>query len=288
MRCRVPACGWRGWIPVADRVQGFLPCRPSPSASPCSRRCRPPDTGAGWCGRASASVPRNGRRGGSDWRAVRFRAGARGRRGQSCLKRLQGRVPGFSCRQLRRRASRRAAPPRRLCGPPRFLHLLRAGLPALVLKDQGGKARPGQVKGVQEARKVLRRRGPMARTTPKMRTRKPGTRPGSRFGNSARPSAAHSKPNCGPIRAAAPISWNAGGSSTTPACAVIGRRHRRLQGDALGDGRHAKSLERDPHGIHPRQPQAELGIAFELGRRLGQELAFTHGIDIGRGRGIGI
>ena len=32
----------------------------------------------------------------------------------------------------------------------------------------------------------------------------------------------------------------------------------------------------------------ELGIAFESGRRLGQELAFTHGIDLGRGRGIGI
>ena len=32
----------------------------------------------------------------------------------------------------------------------------------------------------------------------------------------------------------------------------------------------------------------ELGISFESGRRLGQELAFTHGIDLGRGRGIGI
>jgi Ti-type conjugative transfer relaxase TraA len=56
---------------------------------------------------------------------------------------------------------------------------------------------------------------------------------------------------------------------------------------AMGDM--AKSLERDPqlesilaHRKH------ELGIAFESGRRLGQELAFTHGIDIGRGRGIGI
>ena len=32
----------------------------------------------------------------------------------------------------------------------------------------------------------------------------------------------------------------------------------------------------------------ELGIAFESGRRLGQELAFTHGIELGRGRGLGI
>ena len=36
----------------ADRVRGFSPCRPSPSASPCSRTCRPPDTGAGWPGRS--------------------------------------------------------------------------------------------------------------------------------------------------------------------------------------------------------------------------------------------
>jgi hypothetical protein len=32
----------------------------------------------------------------------------------------------------------------------------------------------------------------------------------------------------------------------------------------------------------------ELGISFETGRRLGLELAFTYGIDLGRGRGIEI
>jgi Ti-type conjugative transfer relaxase TraA len=56
---------------------------------------------------------------------------------------------------------------------------------------------------------------------------------------------------------------------------------------AMGDM--AKSLERDPQleSILANRKRA-LGIAFESGRRLGQELAFTHGIDIGRGRGIGI
>jgi len=51
----------------------------------------------------------------------------------------------------------------------------------------------------------------------------------------------------------------------------------------------AKSLERDPQleSILANRKR-ELGIAFESGRRLGHELAFTHGIDIGRGRGIGI
>ncbi|MEH2614341.1 Ti-type conjugative transfer relaxase TraA [Bradyrhizobium sp. AZCC 1693] len=56
---------------------------------------------------------------------------------------------------------------------------------------------------------------------------------------------------------------------------------------AMGDM--AKSLERDPQlesilAICKK----DLGIAFDSGRRLGQELAFTHGIDLGRGRGIGL
>jgi Ti-type conjugative transfer relaxase TraA len=56
---------------------------------------------------------------------------------------------------------------------------------------------------------------------------------------------------------------------------------------AMGDM--AKSLERDPQleSILANRKH-ELGISFETGRRLGQELAFTHGIDIGRGRGLGI
>ena len=56
---------------------------------------------------------------------------------------------------------------------------------------------------------------------------------------------------------------------------------------AMGDM--AKSLERDPQleSLLDNRKR-ELGIAFESGRRLGLELAFTHGIDIGRGRGLGI
>ena len=56
---------------------------------------------------------------------------------------------------------------------------------------------------------------------------------------------------------------------------------------AMGDM--AKSLERDPQleSILANRKR-ELGVAFESGRRLGQELAFIHGIDIGRGRAIGI
>ncbi|ODT00476.1 MAG: hypothetical protein ABS49_04845 [Erythrobacter sp. SCN 62-14] len=56
---------------------------------------------------------------------------------------------------------------------------------------------------------------------------------------------------------------------------------------AMGDM--AKSLQRDPQleSILASR-KAELGISFDTGRRLGAELAFTHGIDLGRGRGLGI
>ncbi|WP_426537226.1 Ti-type conjugative transfer relaxase TraA [Bradyrhizobium sp. McL0615] len=56
---------------------------------------------------------------------------------------------------------------------------------------------------------------------------------------------------------------------------------------AMGDM--ARVLERDPQleSILDNRKR-ELGIAFESGRRLGLELAFTHGIDLGRGRGIEI
>ncbi len=51
----------------------------------------------------------------------------------------------------------------------------------------------------------------------------------------------------------------------------------------------AKSLERDPQleSILANHKKA-LGIGMETDRRLGAELAFTHGINLGRGRGIGL
>ncbi|WP_316171095.1 Ti-type conjugative transfer relaxase TraA [Bradyrhizobium sp. SZCCHNRI1058] len=56
---------------------------------------------------------------------------------------------------------------------------------------------------------------------------------------------------------------------------------------AMGDM--ARSLERDPQlESLLENRKRELGIAFESGRRLGLELAFSHGINLGRGRGIGI
>ncbi len=51
----------------------------------------------------------------------------------------------------------------------------------------------------------------------------------------------------------------------------------------------AKGLERDPQmECLLANRKIELGIQFESGRRLGLELAFSQGIDLGRGRGIGM
>jgi len=56
---------------------------------------------------------------------------------------------------------------------------------------------------------------------------------------------------------------------------------------AMGDM--AKSLERDLQLESILEGRKrDLGISFESGRRLGLELAFTHGIDLGRGRDIGL
>jgi hypothetical protein len=56
---------------------------------------------------------------------------------------------------------------------------------------------------------------------------------------------------------------------------------------AMGDM--ARGLERDPQmeSILANRKR-ELGISFETGRQLGHELAFAHGLDLGRGRGLGI
>src|SRR5258705_186958 len=61
----------------------------------------------------------------------------------------------------------------------------------------------------------------------------------------------------------------------------------RASRSAMGDM--AKSLARDPQLESVlASRKRELGIAFESGRRLGQELAFTHGIELGRGAGVGV
>ena len=54
-------------------------------------------------------------------------------------------------------------------------------------------------------------------------------------------------------------------------------------------GEMAKSLQRDPQlESLLANRKAELGIRMDSGRRLGAELAYCHGIDLSRGRGLGL
>jgi len=58
---------------------------------------------------------------------------------------------------------------------------------------------------------------------------------------------------------------------------------------AMGDM--AKSLQRDPQLeslLANRKRELGIGGNFSSGRRLGDELAFTHGIELSRGRSIGL
>jgi Ti-type conjugative transfer relaxase TraA len=161
------------------------------------------------------------------------------------------------------------------------------------MQDQGGKASPEQVKELQEARKVFEEVRPYGSHDAEAAYKKnPELALEAASGNSARAIRAlqletELRTNPSPRADRFVQRWQK----------LDHTSQRQYQGgdiagykatrSAMGDM--VKSLERDPQleSILANRKQ-ELGIAFESGRRLGQELAFTHGIDIGRGRGIGI
>ena len=161
------------------------------------------------------------------------------------------------------------------------------------MQTRGGKASPEQVKELQEARKVFEEVRPYGSHDAEAAYKKnPELALEAASGNSARAIRAlqlETELRTNPSRRADRFvqRWQK----------LDHTSQRQYQGgdiagykatrSAMGDM--VKSLERDPQleSILAHRKQ-ELGIAFESGRRLGQELAFTHGIDIGRGRGIGI
>lgn len=51
----------------------------------------------------------------------------------------------------------------------------------------------------------------------------------------------------------------------------------------------ARSLQRDPQlESLLANRRRDLGISSDMGRRLGEALAFSHGLELGRGRGLGL
>jgi Ti-type conjugative transfer relaxase TraA len=161
------------------------------------------------------------------------------------------------------------------------------------IQERGGKARPEQVKELQEARKVFEAVRPYgshdAEAAYKKNPELVREAAGDRVNRAIRALQLETELRTDPSRRADRFveRWQKLDQTS---------RHQHQTGDmsgyratrsAMGDM--AKSLERDPQleSILANRKQ-ELGIAFKSGRRLGQELAFTHGIDIARGRGIGI
>ena len=162
------------------------------------------------------------------------------------------------------------------------------------MQERGGKASPEQVKELQEARKVFEEVRPYGshdaeaayKKNPELAREAAGGQLNPRHPRApARNRTAHrSEPPRRPFRGTLAEARPHQPAPVSGAATSSGYKATR---SAMGDM--AKSLERDPQleSILANRKR-ELGIAFESGRRLGQELAFTHGIDLGRGRGIGI
>ena len=161
------------------------------------------------------------------------------------------------------------------------------------MQDQGGKASPEQVKELQEARKVFEEVRPYGSHDAEAAYKKnPELALEAASANSARAIRAlqlETELRTNPSRRADRFvqRWQELDHTSQRQYQAGHMSGYKATRSAMGDM--AKSLERDPQleSILANRKQ-ELGIAFESGRRLGQELAVTHGIDIGRGRGIEI
>ncbi len=197
----------------------------------------------------------------------------------------------------------RAAPERKVAEEPKealrhartkaLVHHARAVDAIFEMQERGGKASPEQVKELQEARKVFE----------KVR----------HYGSHDAEAAYKKNPELAREAATGRVNRAIRALQLeTELCSDPRRRaerfverwqkldrasqHQYQAGDmsgykatrsAMGDM--AKGLERDPQmeSILAGRKK-DLGISFDSGRRLGLELAFTHGIDLGRGRGIGL
>ena len=161
------------------------------------------------------------------------------------------------------------------------------------MQDQGGKASPEQVKELQEARKVFEKVRPYGSHDAEAAYKKnPELALEAASGTSARAIRAlqlETELRTNPGRRADRFveRWQKLDHTSQRQYQAGDMSGYKATRAAMGDM--AKSLERDPQleSILANRKR-DLGIAFESGRRLGQELAFTHGIDIGRGRSIGI
>jgi Ti-type conjugative transfer relaxase TraA len=161
------------------------------------------------------------------------------------------------------------------------------------VQEQGGRASPAQVKELQEARKVFEELRPHgSRDAEAAYRRNPELAheaAGGRVNRAIRALQLETEIRIDPNRRADRFveRWQTLHQAS---------HHQYQAGDissykstrsAMGDM--ARGLQRDPQlESLLANRKHELGIHFESGRRLGHELAFTHGLDLGRGRSLGI
>jgi hypothetical protein len=160
-------------------------------------------------------------------------------------------------------------------------------------QERGGKASPEQVKELQEARKVFEEVRPYgshdAEAAYKKNPELVREAAGGQVNRAIRALQLETELRTDPSRRADRFvqRWQKLDHTSQRQYQAGDMSGYKATRSAMGDM--AKSLERDPQleSILANRKR-DLGIAFESGRRLGKELAFTHGIDLGRGRGIGI
>ncbi len=160
-------------------------------------------------------------------------------------------------------------------------------------QERGGEASPEQVKELQKSRRAFEEVRPYgsvdAEAAYKKNTELAGEAAGGRVNRAIRALQLETELRIDPSRRADRFvaRWQELKQTSQHQYQAGDMSGCRATRSAMGDM--ARGLERDPQmeSILANRKR-ELGISFETGRRLGHELAFTHGIDIGRGRGIGI
>jgi Ti-type conjugative transfer relaxase TraA len=160
-------------------------------------------------------------------------------------------------------------------------------------QEMGGEARPEQVKELQKARRAFEEVRPYgshdAEAAYKKNTELAREAAGGRVNRAIRALQFETELRIDPSRRADRFveRWQELKQTSQHQYQAGDMSGCRATRSAMGDM--ARGLERDPQmeSILANRKR-ELGIAFESGRRLGHELAFTHGLDLGRGRGLGI
>ncbi|TRL36308.1 Ti-type conjugative transfer relaxase TraA [Methylosinus sporium] len=160
------------------------------------------------------------------------------------------------------------------------------------MQERGGKANPEQVKELQEARKIFEEVRPYGSHDAEAAYKKnPELASEAATGRTARAIRAlqlETELRTDPQRRADRFveRWRELGQTSQRQYQAADMSGYKATRSAMGDM--AMSLERDPQleSILAGRKR-DLGIGVESGRRLGLELAFSHGIDLGRGRNIG-